>query len=143
MMWITYESKLKLILARKRLREERGQTNQARIKASRHGDLFYRCSVPKNLVPVEEATKARSISTLSLSLKWSLRPSEPSLNHTGYLDPARTTTLGVSCFAYKALENKDGKKRKANPSNKRTQNTLSQVSNGIELIWRLGEDLIY
>jgi hypothetical protein len=36
--------------------------------------------------------------------------------------------------------------KKANPSdksNKRTQNTLSQVSNGIELIWRLREDLIY
>jgi hypothetical protein len=30
--------------------------------------LFYRGSVPKNLVPVEEATKAGSISTLSLSL---------------------------------------------------------------------------
>jgi hypothetical protein len=37
-------------------------------------------------------------------------------------------------------------KEEANPSNKsnkRTQNTFSQVSNGIELIWRLGEDLIY
>jgi hypothetical protein len=32
---------------------ERGQTNQARIMASRHGDLFYRGSVPKNLIPVE------------------------------------------------------------------------------------------
>jgi hypothetical protein len=37
-------------------------------------------------------------------------------------------------------------KEKANPSNKsnkRTQNTLSQVPNGMELIWRLGKDLIY
>jgi hypothetical protein len=37
-------------------------------------------------------------------------------------------------------------KEKANPSvksNKRTQDNLSQVPNGIELIWRLGEDLIY
>jgi hypothetical protein len=37
-------------------------------------------------------------------------------------------------------------KEKVNPSNKsnkRTQNTLFQVPNGIELIWRLGEDLIY
>jgi hypothetical protein len=36
--------------------------------------------------------------------------------------------------------------KKANPSdksNKRTQNTLSQVPNGIELIWRLREDSIY
>jgi hypothetical protein len=77
---MTYGSKLNSILARKCWREERGQTNQA----SRYGDLFYRGSVPKNLVPVEEATKAGSISTLSLSLKRSLRPSEPSLNHTGH-----------------------------------------------------------
>jgi hypothetical protein len=34
-----YGSKLKLILARKCYREERGQTNQTRIKVSRHGDL--------------------------------------------------------------------------------------------------------
>jgi hypothetical protein len=56
-MQITYGSKLKLILARKCYREERGQANQARIKASRHDDLFYRGLVPKNLVLVEEATK--------------------------------------------------------------------------------------
>jgi hypothetical protein len=37
-------------------------------------------------------------------------------------------------------------KEEGNPSyksNKRTQNTLSQVLNGMELIWRLREDLIY
>jgi hypothetical protein len=51
--------------------------------------------------------------------------------------------------------NKNEKKEKANPSdksNKRIQHTLSQVPNGIEVIWRLGgieviwrlgEDLIY
>jgi hypothetical protein len=49
-----------------------------RIKTTRHGDLFYRGLVPKNLVPVEEATKAGSISTIFLSLKPSLRSSEPS-----------------------------------------------------------------
>jgi hypothetical protein len=54
------------------------------MNTSGHGDLFYRGSVPKNLIPVEEATKARSISTLSLSLKRSLRLSEPSLNHMGH-----------------------------------------------------------
>jgi hypothetical protein len=32
-----------------------------------HGDLIYRGSVPKNLVPIEEVTKTGSISTLSLS----------------------------------------------------------------------------
>jgi hypothetical protein len=44
-----------------------GKTNQTRIKASEHDDLFYQGSVPKNLVPVEEVTKTGSISTLSLS----------------------------------------------------------------------------
>jgi hypothetical protein len=46
---------------------KRGETTQTRIKASEHNDLFYRGSVPKNLVPVEEVTKTGSISTLSLS----------------------------------------------------------------------------
>jgi hypothetical protein len=36
-------------------------------QANEHGDLFYRGSVPKNLVPVEEVTKTGSIPTLSLS----------------------------------------------------------------------------
>jgi hypothetical protein len=35
-------------------------------QANEHDDLFYRGSVPKNLVPVEEVTKIGSISTLSL-----------------------------------------------------------------------------
>jgi hypothetical protein len=47
--------------------DERGKTNQTRIKASKHGDLFYQGSVPKNLVPVEEVINTGSISTLSLS----------------------------------------------------------------------------
>jgi hypothetical protein len=60
-------SKLKSILARKLWTDERGQTNQMEINMSEHDDLFYRGSVPKNIVPIEEATKVGSISTLSLS----------------------------------------------------------------------------
>jgi hypothetical protein len=48
-------------------RGKKGKTNQVKINASKHVDLFYQGSVPKNLVPVEEATKAGSISTISLS----------------------------------------------------------------------------
>jgi hypothetical protein len=59
-------------------------------------DLFYRGSVLANLLPVEEATKAGSLSTLP-SLKRSLGPSELSLlNQTGTNFPARTTTQLVS-----------------------------------------------
>jgi hypothetical protein len=47
--------------------EREGKTNQTRIKASEHDDLFYLGSIPKNLVPVEEVTKTGSISTFSLS----------------------------------------------------------------------------
>jgi hypothetical protein len=46
-----------------------------KINTSEHGDLFYRGSVSKNLVPVEEATKVGSNSTLS-PLKRSLKPDE-------------------------------------------------------------------
>ena len=44
-----------------------GKTNKPRCKADEHGDLFYRGSVSKNLVPVEVVTKTGSLSTLSLS----------------------------------------------------------------------------
>jgi hypothetical protein len=44
-----------------------GKTNQPRNKADEHGDLFYRGSVLKNLVPVEVVIKTESLSTLSLS----------------------------------------------------------------------------
>jgi hypothetical protein len=58
--------------------------------------LFYRGSVLANLLPVEEATKAGSLSTLP-SLKRSLGPSELLFsNHLGIKLPARTTTQLVS-----------------------------------------------
>jgi hypothetical protein len=37
------------------------------INTSEHDDLFYQGSFPKNLVPVEEATKVGSIPNISLS----------------------------------------------------------------------------
>jgi hypothetical protein len=54
--------------------------------------LFYRGSVLANLLPVEEATKAGSLSTLP-SLKRSLGSSELSLlNHLEQKVPTRATT---------------------------------------------------
>jgi hypothetical protein len=44
-----------------------GENKSNENQANEHGDLFYRGSVPKNIVPVEEVTKTGSISTLSLS----------------------------------------------------------------------------
>ena len=54
---------------------ERAQNKSQANNEVRHADLFYRVSVLSNLLPVEEATKAGSLSTLP-SLKRSLRPSE-------------------------------------------------------------------
>jgi hypothetical protein len=54
--------------------------------------------VPKNLVSIEEATKARSIPTLSLSQSVKQTSRVLLLNHLGHSDPARLTThLDVSC----------------------------------------------
>jgi hypothetical protein len=59
--------KLWLVLELNSSPKERGKTNQPRNKADEHGDLFYRGSVLKNLVPVEVVTKTGSLSTLTLS----------------------------------------------------------------------------
>jgi hypothetical protein len=75
---------------------ERSQNKSQANKQVRHADLFYRGSVLANLLPVEEATKAGSLSTLP-SLKRSLGPSELSLlNHLEHKVPTRTTTSLVS-----------------------------------------------
>jgi hypothetical protein len=56
------------VSVRDRNESERGRENKSRVSEEvRRKDLFYRGSVLANLLPVEEATKAGSISTLSLS----------------------------------------------------------------------------
>ena len=76
---------------------ERGRENKSQANNEvRHADLFYRGSVLSNLLPVEEATKAGSLSTLP-SLKRSLGSSELSfLNHLEHKVPTRITTRLVS-----------------------------------------------
>jgi hypothetical protein len=54
---------LELKLSLREREENKSNGNQA----DEHGDLFYRGSVPKNLIPVEVVTKNGSLSTLSLS----------------------------------------------------------------------------
>jgi hypothetical protein len=66
-MRMTYESKLKSILSKETLERENRENKSNGNRASGHDDLFYQGSVLKNLVPVEEATKARSIPTIFLS----------------------------------------------------------------------------
>jgi hypothetical protein len=72
---------------------ERAQNKSQANKQERHGDLFYRGSVLANLLPVEEATKAGSLSTLP-SLKRSLGPSELLFSNQSREQnfPARVTT---------------------------------------------------
>jgi hypothetical protein len=81
-----------------------------------HADLFYRGSVLANLLPVEEATKAGSLSTLP-SLKRSLGPSELFFsNHLGIKLPARATTQLVplaSITMWVFDHKKESRKKKA------------------------------
>jgi hypothetical protein len=68
------------------------------------------------------------------------------LNLTGHLDPARTTThLGVSCFDYKSLENKKGKKKRPNQATRATKNTSDPLIslNALELILGLWVDWFF
>jgi hypothetical protein len=59
--------KLWLALEQKLSPGEREENNSNGNQANEHGDLFYRGSVPKNLIPVDVVTKTGSLSTLSLS----------------------------------------------------------------------------
>ena len=111
----------------------------------RHVDLFYRGSVLANLLPVEEATKAGSLSTLP-SLKRSHGPSELSLlNHLEHKVPTRTTTRLVSLASITSEfdRNEESKKEESNPSaraRKNTSKSLSLVTMALCGIWR-GFDL--
>jgi hypothetical protein len=64
-------------ISKETLEREKRANKSNGINMSERSDLFYRGSVPKNLVPVDEATKAGSIPSLSLSQR-SLRPDETS-----------------------------------------------------------------
>ena len=93
--------------------------------------MFYRGSVLANLLPVEEATKAGSLSTLP-SLKRSHGPSELSLlNHLEHKVPTRTTTRLVSLasitsvFDCKELDQERRKQSKRKSSKEHKQITLS------------------
>jgi hypothetical protein len=112
----------------------------------RHADLFYRGSVLSNLLPVEEATEAGSLSTLTLSLKRSLGPSELSLlNHLEHKVLTRTTTSLVSLASITSEfdRNERIKKEESNPSaraRKNTSKSLSLITRVLYGIWR-GFDL--
>ena len=82
------------VSVRNKNESERGRENKSQANNEvRHVDLFYRGSVLSNLLPVEEATKAGSLSTLP-SLKRSLGPSELLFSNQSREQnfPARATT---------------------------------------------------
>jgi hypothetical protein len=71
---------------------ERAQNKSQANEQVRHGDLFYRGSVLANLLPVEEATNAGSLSTLPSLKRSTDRVSFLFLNHLEHKVPARATT---------------------------------------------------
>jgi hypothetical protein len=107
--------------------------------------LFYRGSVLANLLPVEEATKAGSLSTLP-SLKRSLGPSELSLlNHLEHKVPTRTTTslVSLASITSELIAMKESREKKAIQAQELERNTsksLSLVTMALCGIWR-GFDL--
>jgi hypothetical protein len=106
--------------------------------------LFYRGSVLANLLPVEVVTKTGSLSTLSLSQPITKTDELFSSIKWVTLTPQGPPQLGVSCFDYKGVENKNGEeeKRSKDKSSKNTStNSLSShYLLGVEM--RLGEALI-
>jgi hypothetical protein len=130
---------------KKRVREREGAKQIASKWRVWHVNLFYRGSVLANLLPVEEATKAGSLSTLP-SLKRSHGSSELSLlNHLKHKVPTRTTTSLVSLASITSEfdRNERIKKEESNPSaraRKNTSKSLSLVTMALCGIWR-GFDL--
>jgi hypothetical protein len=84
-----------------------------------HADLFYRGSVLANLLPVEEATKAGSLSTLP-SLKRSLGPSELLFSNQSREQnfPARATTqlVPLALITMEFWSQEQVRKKRSNPS---------------------------
>jgi hypothetical protein len=67
MMRMMFGSKLNINIDKETLERGKMANKSNGNHTTGHVDLFYRGSVPKNLVSVEEAIKVGSISTLSLS----------------------------------------------------------------------------
>jgi hypothetical protein len=119
--------------------QERAQNKSQVNKQVRHGDLFYRGSVLANLLPVEEATKAGSLSTLPslkrstdrvsflFSITWNTKfPQGPPQ------DWCLLPQLQVSLIAKKDQERRKQSKRKSSKEHK--QITLS---NHYGVVWSL------
>jgi hypothetical protein len=107
--------------------------------------LFYRGSVLANLLPVEEATKAGSLSTLP-SLKRSLGPSEllfSNRNREQKLPRKGHHTLGASCLDYNGVlitrTSEKEKKQSKRKSSKEHDKSLSLIT---KALCGIGEDLI-
>ena len=98
--------------------------------------MFYRGLVLANLLPVEEATKAGSLSTLP-SLKRSHGSSELSLlNHLEHKVPTRTTTSLVSLASITSeclitRKNAKEKKRSKRKSSNEHYKSLSLVTKAL------------
>jgi hypothetical protein len=122
---------------------ERGkQINQENKARGWHGDLFYRGSLPKNLVPVEVVTKTDPFSLSNGHLdRVSFLPWFP-----GSLRPRKDhRTIGVSCFAYKALRVRMRERRKSTKQQEqqRIQDDLLTSPKILVKLWTLiGSDAL-
>jgi hypothetical protein len=107
--------------------------------------LFYRGSVLANLLPVEEATKAGSLSTLTLSqtvprTEWaSLLKTKPGTK----LPRKGHHTIGASCLYYNGvLITRISEKEKKQPKRKSSKEHGKSLSLITKALSGIGEDLI-
>jgi hypothetical protein len=135
--------KPRLALEIKASPKERAKTNHERIRADDTVICFTEVRFLQTYSPLRWSQRQGLFQPFP-SLKRSLRPIEL-LFSNGTLSPLQgPPQLGVSCFDYNDLENKKGGRRKAIQAQelKRTQKSLSLVTNFFGVIPDLGEDLI-
>jgi hypothetical protein len=128
------------------IESERGGENKSQANNEvRHADLFYRGSVLSNLLPVEEATKVGSLSTLP-SLKRSFRPSELLFSNQSREQnfPRKGHhTIGASCLDYNGvLITRTSEKEKKQSKRKSSKEHGKSLSLFTKDLCGGGEDLI-
>jgi hypothetical protein len=118
---------------------ERAQNKSQANKQVRHGDLFYRGSVLVNLLPVEEATKAGSLSTLPSLKRSTDRVSflfSITWNTKFPQGPPQVWCL-LPQFTSEFDRNERIKKEESNPSARARKNTSKSLSNHYGVVWNL------
>jgi hypothetical protein len=132
--------KLGLALEIKSSPKERAKTNHKKMKADDTVICFTEVRFLQTYSPLRWSQRPGIFQPFP-SLKRSPRPSElfSSINWDTY-SPQGPPQLGVSCFDYKGVENKNWGRRKAIQATRTQMNTnvsISQATKSLECVWDL------